>query len=166
MDEDLKRLLEEMRQENAAAHAQTRAELRQENAAAHAETRAELRQENAAAHAETRQHTDTIAAQIRQENAAAHAETRRHFEVVAEATHHEIQLVAEKVVRVEEKLDSEAADIRAEMRRGFGDTQAMIRFSHSELDRRVRTLEESNRTLEEGMADLQARVERLESSPH
>jgi hypothetical protein len=35
----------------------------------------------------------------------------------------------------------------------------MIKFSHAELDRRVRTLEES-------VADLQTRVERLESSTH
>jgi hypothetical protein len=43
------------------------------------------------------------------------------------------------------------------MRRGFGDTQAMIKFSNAELDRRIRTLEE-------GFADLQARVEQLEST--
>ena len=33
----------------------------------------------------------------------------------------------------------------------------MIKFSHAELDRRIRTLEE-------GFEDLQARVERLEST--
>ena len=35
----------------------------------------------------------------------------------------------------------------------------MIKFSHHELDRRVRSLEDT-------VADLQARVERLESSTH
>jgi hypothetical protein len=35
----------------------------------------------------------------------------------------------------------------------------MIKFSHAELDRRIRTLEK-------GFADLQARIERLESSTH
>jgi len=35
----------------------------------------------------------------------------------------------------------------------------MIKFSHAELDRRLRMLEES-------VTDLQARVERLESSTH
>lgn len=35
----------------------------------------------------------------------------------------------------------------------------MIKFSHAELDRRVRSLEES-------VSDLQTRVERLESSTH
>lgn len=45
------------------------------------------------------------------------------------------------------------------MERGFADTQAMIKFSHAELDRRVRTLEED-------VASLEARVDRLESSTH
>lgn len=44
--------------------------------------------------------------------------------------------------------------------------QAMIKFSHAELDRRMRTLEGTQRTLEEGLADLQARVDRLESTTH
>lgn len=52
------------------------------------------------------------------------------------------------------------------MERGFNETQAMIKFSHAELDRRLRTLEDSQRTLEEGLADLQSRVDRLESSTH
>ncbi|HUP64046.1 MAG TPA: hypothetical protein VM557_02045 [Thermoanaerobaculia bacterium] len=42
----------------------------------------------------------------------------------------------------------------------------MIRFSHAELDRRVRAIEESHRSLEDAVSDLQARVERLESSTH
>ena len=38
-------------------------------------------------------------------------------------------------------------------------TQAMIKFSHVEIDRRVRTLEDA-------VADLQSRVGRLEDSTH
>jgi hypothetical protein len=75
---------------------------------------------------------------MRQENAAAHSETRRHFDVLTEATRHEIRLVAESVGAVHEKLDGEAGDIRDEMRRGFAETQAMIKFSHVEIDRRMR----------------------------
>jgi len=41
----------------------------------------------------------------------------------------------------------------------FDDVPSMIKFSHHELDRRLRTLEEL-------VFDLQARVERLESSTH
>ena len=94
------------------------------------------------------------------------AEIRRHFDISTEEVKREIRLVAEGVTRVDEKLDRTASDIRDEMRRGFADTQAMIKFSHAELDRRVRTLEEDHRALEETVADLQTRVERLESSTH
>ena len=141
-DDELKRLFETMRQDNAAIRAETAA-IRQDNTAIRAETAA-MRQENAAKW---------------QENAAAHAETRRHFEVIAERLEKKIDAVAESVAIVDEKLDRETADIREEMRRGFADTQAMIKFSHAELDRRVRALEQA-------FADLQARVERLEATTH
>jgi len=96
---------------------------------------------------------------MQRENLAAHADTRRHFDVVSEATRHEIRLVAESVAHVNEKLDRETSDIRDEMRRGFAETQAMIKFSHVELDRRVGKLEQA-------FAELQARVERLETTTH
>jgi hypothetical protein len=147
MDEELKQLLQEMRQENAAAHAETRQ---------HAEQ----------LFGDTRRHSETLAAETRQHSEQLIGDARRHLEILNEATRHEVQLVAEKVLQLDEKLDREAADIRAEMRQGFADTQAMYKFSHAELDRRMRTLEESNRSLEEGLANLQARVERLESSTH
>lgn len=70
---------------------------------------------------ETRHHFDDVAATM-----------RRHFEVAAEGLENKIQLVAEAVARVDEKLDRTAADIREEMRRGLGETQAMIKFSHAE----------------------------------
>src|SRR5206468_215655 len=85
------------------------------------------------------------------------AEIRRHFDVSTEEVKHEVRLLAEGLTRLDQKLDRTATDVRDEMRRGFADTQAMIKFSHAELDRRVRALEE-------GLADLQARVERLEST--
>lgn len=96
---------------------------------------------------------------MRQENADAHAETRRHFDVALDAARHEIRLVAEGVAQTREALDREAGDIREDVRRTANETQAMIKFSHAELDRRMRTLEDA-------VSDLQARVERLETSPH
>lgn len=101
---------------------------------------------------------------LRQENAAAHAETRRHFDVTAEGVRQEIRGVAEGVVNTRDLLSRETADIREEMRRGFAETQAMIKFSYTELDRRVSALEESRRTVEQTLADVQARLDRLESS--
>ena len=46
------------------------------------------------------------------------------------------------------------------------ETQAMIKFSYAELDRRLSALEESHRTVTETLADVQARLERLESPTH
>jgi uncharacterized protein YceH (UPF0502 family) len=98
-------------------------------------------------------------AEMRRENAAAQEETRRHFDVTAEGLRSEIRAVAEAVATLDERVERENADNREEAGRGFAETQAMIKFSHAELDRRVRTLEQA-------FSDLQARVERLESTIH
>jgi hypothetical protein len=79
--------------------------------------------ENSAA--ETRRHVD-----------AAAEETRRHFDVVADEMKRQVQLAAEEFVHLGAKLDREGSDLREEMKRGFLETQAMIKFSYSELDRR------------------------------
>lgn len=42
----------------------------------------------------------------------------------------------------------------------------MIKFSHDELHRRVRALEETQHTVEQTLADMQARLERLEDPTH
>ncbi|HEU4889668.1 MAG TPA: hypothetical protein VFV49_17415 [Thermoanaerobaculia bacterium] len=107
----------------------------------------------------TRQHFDETADRLTSEN-------RHFFEISTEATRHEIGLIAEKVTWLDEKFDRHAAESEDRMQRGFADTQAMIKFSHAELDRRVRALEQTQRTLEESMTDLLARVERLEGSTH
>jgi len=113
----------------------------------------------AAAQAETRQHVDTSLDKLRQENAAANDETRRHFDVSAEAFRHEVQLVAESVAHLDAKLDVKFSGLEEKIERTAKETQAMFKFSHAELDRRVTTLEET-------VAELQMRVERLESSTH
>lgn len=71
---------------------------------------------------------EKLFASLREESAAAHAETRRHFDVVAERLETKIEAVAERVASVDEKLDRETTEIRDEMRLGFADTQAMIKF--------------------------------------
>lgn len=110
MDEDVKQILEAIRQDNAA--------MRAENAA----MRAEMRAENAA---------------TRAENATMHADTRRYFDVVAEDLRHKLGLVAEGVATNTERIDR----LEATMKEEFADVRAMIKFSHHELDRRVRALE-------------------------
>ena len=98
-------------------------------------------------------------AAIRQENAAKHDETRRHFDVVAERLENRIDAVAESLAVFDEKFERRVDEVEQRMERGFADTQAMIKFSHAELDRRVRALEQS-------VGDLQVRVERLEATTH
>ena len=90
------------------------------------------------------------------------AETRRHFEVVAERLESKIDLVAEGVITANERitrLETKVDDLASDLANEFDDVRSMIKFSHHELDRRLRTLEEL-------VSDLQARVERLESSTH
>lgn len=86
-------------------------------------------------------------------------ETRRHFDVTAERLENKIQLIAETLANLDEKHERRFDEIGERMERGFAETQAMIKFSHAELDRRVRLLEN-------GLAELQARVDRLETSTH
>ena len=146
-DDELKRLLE-------ASAAETRRHVD--------ETAAETRRHVEESAAETRRHLDETAEETRRQ----FDEFRRHVDVRFEHLESRVDAVAESVAVVDEKLDREAESIREEMRRGFADTQAMIKFSHAELDRRVRTLEEGYRSLEEIITDLQARVDRLEGSTH
>jgi uncharacterized protein YukE len=73
--------------------------------------------------------------QVREENAAAHAETRRHFDSTAERFESKFELLSEGIQNIDQKLGREAADIRAEMRQGFADTHALIRFSHAQRTR-------------------------------
>ena len=90
------------------------------------------------------------------------AVTRGHFEAVAERLEKKIDTIAEGVTTVNERvgrLDAKGDQFSSEMKDEFSNVRSMIKFSHSELDRRIRTLEE-------GLADLQARVERLETSTH
>lgn len=94
------------------------------------------------------------------------AANRQFFETVAEGLRHEMQVIAEGVTGARESLAVEGTVIREEVRRTASETQAMIKFSHAELDRRVRALEESQRAVEQSLADVQMRLIRLESSPH
>lgn len=86
-------------------------------------------------------------------------ESRRQFEVIAESLDTKIDMVREvlsgRIDSVDAKVDALAETMAAE----FRDTRAAIKFSHHDLDRRVRTLEEN-------VTDLQSRVGRLESSAH
>jgi hypothetical protein len=77
-------------------------------------------------------------AAMRLEDTAAHLETRRHFEVAMEGIRNEVRLLLESVAQLSETLDRGAADIRAEMRRGFEETWALLKQN-------IERLEDSNR---------------------
>lgn len=71
-------------------------------------------------------------------------EMRRHFDVVAEHLESKIETVAEGVVACNERIDrtnQKVDDLSATMEREFHDVRSLIKFSHHELDVRVRVLE-------------------------
>jgi hypothetical protein len=82
-------------------------------------------------------------------------ESKRHFGVIADGLRSEIQTVAESVDVVDRKIDRVDESQSAEI----AEIKAMIPISFIQLDGRIRSLETDN-------ADLQSRVERLESSAH
>ncbi len=79
-------------------------------------------------------------------------EIKRHFNVVAESLRSEIRTVAEGLVATNERLDRLEVRITEE----FAEVKAMIRLSFGELDRRIRSLEED-------VASLRTRLEKLEA---
>jgi hypothetical protein len=54
-----------------------------------------------------------------------------------------VRLVAEGVALLDEKALREIRRLDEKVDRGFAETQAMIKFSHVELERRFRTLEQA-----------------------
>ena len=84
------------------------------------------------------------------------SEIKRHFGVVAERLEGQIRQVAEGVAGLDERLDRRFSLLDERIDRQFEETRAMIRLSYTELDRRLKILEE-------GQADLESRVERLEA---
>jgi phage-related tail protein len=87
------------------------------------------------------------------QNAQLLTEVKKHFDVVAESLESKIQLVAEGVLNVNEKLDR----LQAEMHEESQETRALIKLSYTELDRRLTTLEGTVESLTRRVGDLEAR---------
>jgi DNA anti-recombination protein RmuC len=137
-DDEFKSLFEGVRQDITTLGQDLRQELRQEMAG----IRQELREETAAIRQELRQETTSIRQEL-SSSAAANVETRRHLEILIEAARHETRLVAEGQQNAQEMFARECADIREEVRRTSNESQAMFKYFHADLDRRVRAIEES-----------------------
>jgi len=74
------------------------------------------------------------------------------------------RLLEANAARIETAIDAKTNAIEQRMDLGFADTQAMIKFSHAELDRRVKYMEQTLATLEDRFLGLQTRVDRLEEA--
>jgi prefoldin subunit 5 len=144
-DDDLKRLLEAIQQENAGAHAETRRQF--DAAVQRVDQRFDLLDESVATvNAETRRHEsalarvdqrfDQLAESVAGVNTdtrghvdAAVAETRRHFEVVLERVDARFDLLAESIASVNEELQRTRTTLDEKIDRSASETQAMIKFS-------------------------------------
>ena len=65
------------------------------------------------------------------------AEIKRHFNVVAESLEKKIQLVAEGVSALDDRVgrvEDRMMSLEEKMERGFDEVKAMIKFSYAELD--------------------------------
>jgi ABC-type phosphate transport system auxiliary subunit len=134
--------------------------------------------------AENRRHFDEVAAAMRQHVEATAVETRQYVEATAAETRrelrgyigveveelrHQLQVVAEGHLSLDGKLEDLRGEVRLvssglerfriEAAGEFTELRSMIRLSYAEIDRRLRTLEDV-------VAALQTRVERLESGSH
>lgn len=109
--------------------------------------------------AETRRHFDATAARITETTERSTVEIRRHFDVVAERLEKRFDLLAEADQFVNEGLQRTQTSLDEKIEKTAAETQAMIKFSHRELDRRVTALEET-------VADLETRLRRVETGTH
>ncbi|MGA8809500.1 MAG: hypothetical protein WB973_16645 [Thermoanaerobaculia bacterium] len=131
VDEELKELLNAMRDEFLGELRKETSGLRQETSSLREEMRSEfasVRQEFGEFRKETRQEF----AAVRQENAAMHAETRRYFDIALEATRHELQLVAESVLHLDKKWTVRMDETDKSVDQRFADTQPMIKFDREQ----------------------------------
>lgn len=106
MNDDEKRFLEQIQQQNEAAHAETR---RQVQAMAAEFEHAQRRNDNA--HAETRRQFAEFAQAIEQRFDETSRVMRRHFDTVAEDMRGDIKFLAESLAHVDQKVDANSAKI-------------------------------------------------------
>jgi uncharacterized membrane protein YgaE (UPF0421/DUF939 family) len=90
---------------------------------------------------------------------------RRHYDVGREHTDKQVDLLAELIASVREELRRGLKELDSKIDQTAAETQAMIKFSHKELDRRITALEEDHHTLAKTVAALQTQFKRFSKSP-
>jgi len=118
MNDDEKRFLEQIQKENESAHAETRRQF------------AEFAQA-------IQQRFDETTAAIEQRFEETSRLMRRHFDTVYEATRGEIQLVAESVLHLNQKVDVNSAKIDQ-----LAADNEVFRAAFANVDRRLRVVED------------------------
>ncbi len=96
---------------------------------------------------------DTRFREVSEEIAGLRAETRqeiRQVYVVIEGLRHEVQLVAEGVTSVGERLGERLDTFKAEVAQEFKDVRSLIHLSYKDLDRRIRRSDEDGEGLKIG----------------
>jgi hypothetical protein len=129
----------DVRQEMRTDFADVRHEMRADFAAVRQEMRtdfADVRHEVRTEFADVRQEMRNGFETVRQENAAEHVETRRHIDVMITRLDGRLEFVAEGLMAVDQKLDRRCDALGEQVDSGIAETQAMIRFSHAEIERR------------------------------
>lgn len=91
---------------------------------------------------ELRAHTESVAEGLRVELRADIAESRRHFEVITEGLRSDLQLVAEAVVLLNEKVDRGFEALRREMAEGFAGLRSLFKIAFADHERRIQVLEQ------------------------
>ena len=84
--------------------------------------------------AETRRHFDATAARITETTERSTVEMRRHFDVATERMEKRFDQLAETVQLVNANLQRSIAQLDEKVEKTASETQAMIKFSHKELD--------------------------------
>lgn len=116
-----------------------RAELREGLDATALDIRTELRTTASDIRAELQTTASDVRTELREGLADTRAEFRQEFGAFTEHLDAKIELVAEGVATVNEKLDRTAAELRAEMREGFATTHTLIHY----VNDRVTLLEQN-----------------------
>ena len=110
----------------------------------------------------TKEEVNSLRAEMKEEVSGLRTEMKdmedrilHQYHITTEALRHDIKQVAEGVMNLNEKFDREMSQFRKEVAHSHEELKAMIKFSYSELDRRITALEIE-------LENLKHRIEKIE----